>query len=68
MRRSIFDVEYTTDSPDGGWRKDGSSFTVPQARFTFKPAVPGTLYWFRVQAWNTNGHSDWSAPLSVRAV
>ena len=68
MRRSIFNVEYAIDSPDSGWRQDGSSFTVPQARFTFKPAVPGTFYWFRVQAWNSNGQSEWSAPLSVRAV
>jgi hypothetical protein len=68
MRRSIFNVEYALDSSNSGWRKGGSSYTVLKARFTFKPAVPGTLYWFRVQAWNSNGQSEWSAPLSVRAV
>ncbi len=68
MRRSIFNVEYAIDSPDNGWRKDGFSCTVLKARFTFKPTVPGTLYWFRVQAWNSNGQSEWSAPLSVRAL
>ena len=68
MRRSIFDVEYAIDSPEGEWRKDSIHSTILKARFTFRGAVPGTLYWFRVRAWNSNGQSDWSSPFSVRAL
>jgi hypothetical protein len=68
MRRSIFDIEHSIGSPEGEWKKDGNQSTVTKARFIFRDAVPGTLYWFRVRAWNANGQSDWSSPFSVRAV
>lgn len=64
MRRSLFNIEYTTDLAAGDWRK---LFAV-KTRVTFEDAVPGTLYWFRIRAWNANGESDWSSLLSVRAV
>jgi hypothetical protein len=65
MRRSLFKIQFAEGSPDNGWQ---GTFHAVKARHTFPHAVPGTLYWFRVMAWNANGESDWSSPIMVRAI
>lgn len=66
MRRSYFVLEYKEGSlSNGEWLKREVHWAT-RSNIIIPDLVPGVLYYWRVQARNSNGHSPWSAAVSVR--